>query len=365
MSIGTTVKRLRRERDITQEQLAEYLGITSRAVSQWECDRTAPDISQIPALCHLFDVSADVLLGIDLAKKNEEMEDCLSRAREAVHGGRFEESVEILRAGYRRFPKAYRIMERLADAIICVNSRKGIRDYDEAIALCRRVLEECTDSRLRYAAMETLGVAYSYAGKKQEMRELAGEMPRVFHSYEEFMSYRWQGEADRAEFQEYMSFLIYHLADMICLEAGYRLDDGSFIHPIEERMDLWKNEIALLDLLFPGGDYQIKAQLGEIACSFLTTAYLRQGEKEQAMRWLERGADFAIHMDTYDENAPHTSPVLCGYADGGWIMEADGNRSQSMLEWLTTDKEAEPIRADARFEALAARLRAAAKKPEN
>ncbi|MBQ9130605.1 MAG: helix-turn-helix transcriptional regulator, partial [Clostridia bacterium] len=54
MSIGSTIKRLRREKDLTQEQLAEYLGITSRAISQWECDRTAPDISQLPTLCHIF-----------------------------------------------------------------------------------------------------------------------------------------------------------------------------------------------------------------------------------------------------------------------------------------------------------------------
>ncbi len=37
-SIGQNIKRLRRERDITQESLAEYLGITSQAVSGWECD---------------------------------------------------------------------------------------------------------------------------------------------------------------------------------------------------------------------------------------------------------------------------------------------------------------------------------------
>ncbi len=36
MNIGSTIKRLRRERDITQDRLAEALGITSRAVSQWE-----------------------------------------------------------------------------------------------------------------------------------------------------------------------------------------------------------------------------------------------------------------------------------------------------------------------------------------
>lgn len=364
MSIGTTVKRLRRERDITQEQLAEYLGISSRAVSQWECDRTAPDISQIPALCHIFDVSADVLLGIDIEKKNEEIADCLARAREAENGGGFEESVEILRAGYRRFPKAYRIMERLANAIICVNSRKGVKDYDEVFGLCNRILSECTDNHIRYATMETLGVAYGYAGKEAEMRALAGGMPHVHHSYEEFMTYRWRGDSDLSEFQGYLSFLIYSLVDMIHLGACYRGEDNRFLYSLQERIDLWKREVALLELLFPDGDYQIKAQLGEIACSFLMTAYLRSGELEQAWHWLEKGADFAIHMDSYDENAPHTSLILRGYADGGWIMEADGNRSQSMLDWLTADKEAAPLREDARYAPLIRRLRAAARKPE-
>ena len=54
MSIGTTIKKLRHEREMTQEQLAEYLGITANAVSQWECDRTAPDISQLPMLARVL-----------------------------------------------------------------------------------------------------------------------------------------------------------------------------------------------------------------------------------------------------------------------------------------------------------------------
>ena len=82
MSVGSTIKRLRREKNITQEQLAEYLGITSRAISQWECGRTAPDISQLPALCHIFDVSSDVLLGIDVEKNNEKIKKYLNDAAE-------------------------------------------------------------------------------------------------------------------------------------------------------------------------------------------------------------------------------------------------------------------------------------------
>ena len=69
MSIGTTIKRLRREKNLTQEQLADHLGITSRAISAWECDRTAPDISQLPVLASVFNVSADVLLEIEGGKR--------------------------------------------------------------------------------------------------------------------------------------------------------------------------------------------------------------------------------------------------------------------------------------------------------
>ena len=130
MSIGSTIKRLRREKDITQEQLAEYLGITSRAISQWECDRTAPDISQLPALCHIFDVSSDVLLGIDIEKSNEEIKKYLTEANELLCQGKYVEQTTLLREANRRFPRDYKIMERLADAIVCEYSRKGIKEYD-------------------------------------------------------------------------------------------------------------------------------------------------------------------------------------------------------------------------------------------
>ena len=89
---------------------------------------------------------------------------------------------------------------------------------------------------------------------------------------------------------------------------------------------------------------------------------IRNNDLENAWKWIDKAADFAIHMDTYDFNAPHTSPILRGYSSGGWIMEAEGNRSQSMLEWLTNDDEATVLRTDARYEALVNRLQAVAKK---
>ena len=142
-----------------------------------------------------------------------------------------------------------------------------------------------------------------------------------------------------------------------------RHDNGALIYPLEDRIRLWKTEVELLDLLFPDGDYQINAQFGEAACGFLVDAYLMKQNYEEVWKWLEKGANLAIHMDTYDFDAPHTSLVLRGYVGGGWIMEAVGNHSQSMLEWITKNEEAAVLRSDARYKPLVDRLKQTARKP--
>ena len=62
MSIGRRVSEYRRQRGITQEQLAEAMGVTSQAVSKWENDISCPDIGVLPQLADYFGVSLDVLI---------------------------------------------------------------------------------------------------------------------------------------------------------------------------------------------------------------------------------------------------------------------------------------------------------------
>lgn len=363
MTIGSTIKRFRREKDITQEQLAEYLGITSRAISQWECDRTAPDISQIPALCHIFDVSSDVLLGIDIEKNNEEIKKYLDTAQNLCYQGKWEEYTAILREAIKKFPRNYKIMQTLADAIVSEYSRKGIKEYDEVFDLCNRILAECTDSTTRYEAIDTLGTAYGYAGKKDEMIKLAIEMPKTRFSYEHFMVYHWKGNEGFKERQEYMHFLVNELLSMIHCLKGHYDDSGKMIYSWEERKELNQFEIALLECLYPDGDYQHNAYYGATASYFIFKDFFKKQDYENAWHWLEQCVDYNVHADTYDFNTPHSTPILRGYADGGTIMEAEGNYSQSFLDWITTDNEVAILRNDPRYEALIKRLKSAAKKP--
>ena len=61
-SIGQNIAKLRKEKSITQEELAEICGVSPQAVSKWEDDQTCPDISLLPKLAKILGVSVDELL---------------------------------------------------------------------------------------------------------------------------------------------------------------------------------------------------------------------------------------------------------------------------------------------------------------
>lgn len=72
LTLGENIRRLRREHDMTQEQLADALAVSFQAISRWENGTTYPDIELIPAISDYFSVSTDELLGIPEAEKNRQ-----------------------------------------------------------------------------------------------------------------------------------------------------------------------------------------------------------------------------------------------------------------------------------------------------
>ena len=75
MTIGTNIKRLRTEKNITQEQLSEAMNVSPAAVSKWERCETYPDITLLQPLAYYFGVTLDTLCGIDEERKQKEEEE--------------------------------------------------------------------------------------------------------------------------------------------------------------------------------------------------------------------------------------------------------------------------------------------------
>lgn len=82
LKIGKRIQDLRKQKGLTQEQVAAALNISAAAVSKWETDTTYPDITILNPLARLLGVSVDVLLDFQEQMTEEE---CMKRWRKRIH----------------------------------------------------------------------------------------------------------------------------------------------------------------------------------------------------------------------------------------------------------------------------------------
>ena len=73
-TIGKRISENRKRLGLTQDALAEKLGVTAQAVSKWENDQSCPDITMLPKLAEIFGISTDALLGVETHRKVHEAE---------------------------------------------------------------------------------------------------------------------------------------------------------------------------------------------------------------------------------------------------------------------------------------------------
>lgn len=78
MELGERISLYRRNRNLTQEELAARLGVTPQAVSKWERKQSLPDVSMLPELCRILEISSDLLLEIEGNNFSEKEEPVIS-----------------------------------------------------------------------------------------------------------------------------------------------------------------------------------------------------------------------------------------------------------------------------------------------
>lgn len=90
-SFGEMISSLRKDRGMTQLDLAKKMGVTDKAVSKWERDLSFPDINSIPKLAEIFDVSVDELMQVK--------SDVGAGEEEVVKESKFEEVIDVAPKG--------------------------------------------------------------------------------------------------------------------------------------------------------------------------------------------------------------------------------------------------------------------------
>ena len=153
MNIGNKIKELRKQRGITQEQLADSIGVSFQAVSKWENNIALPDITLAPALASYFGVSMDVLFDFNL----QEIEDkafVIAKESWKYRSSDWEKARSIIDEGLKIYPDNVIL---LINRLYVMNSEET---PDEVIAIALKIIDLSKDEAVKYDACQFLAYAY-------------------------------------------------------------------------------------------------------------------------------------------------------------------------------------------------------------
>lgn len=152
MYFSENLVRLRKQRKITQEQLAEFCGVTKASVSKWETRQSMPDISLLPLLAGFFDVTIDELLGYKPDLSREQIRKIYLDFTKAFVEEDFDIVMQKSRDLVKKYYSCYEFLMQMVCLWInhCVTQSEEIRTaiLQEGKNLCNHVLETCGDIRL-------------------------------------------------------------------------------------------------------------------------------------------------------------------------------------------------------------------------
>lgn len=313
LNLGETIKKARRARDLTQEQLAEYLNLSISAVSQWESGRTMPDITAIPSICNLLGISADTLLGIDLARREEKIKSIRDEAGRYSGRGYYDEARSLLEGGLGEFPDSYELMNDLMFVAYWQRQERNEACLDEAIRLGEAILAGCTEDTIRHSAIQILCYSYTDRGEIERAKALARKMPILCIAQEGLMAYIEQGTAGYRAIQEEIDSLLQTLTVRLgCMNV--KLDDDSSAYTPAELAALNDKRLALFALMFEDGGYGFyHTHLCDIHRE--QAAYFAKiGDAAGTLHHLTAAADHAINFMQWAEQgcAPRTSLIFRG-----------------------------------------------------
>ena len=171
MQIGETIRKYRKERNMTQEEMAKRLGVTPPAVNKWENGNSYPDIMLLAPIARLLDISVDTLMAFRGELTDEEIKQIISEADEKFKNGTYEEAFIFIRKSMEKYPNSERLAWQLAlmmDAHRIIRGVKESDKYDLFITECYTRALESKNEDVRCGAAESL---YNLYLRKEQYEE--------------------------------------------------------------------------------------------------------------------------------------------------------------------------------------------------
>ena len=237
INIGGKIKKLRREHGLTQERLAELVGISFQAVSKWENSIALPDITLVPRLARIFGVSIDELFDYSKDKTEDAIMSYVKKSWQLREDDQ-NAARTVLEEGLAKYPDNELMLNNL---LYTVNYTA---DPDETIRIASK-LTDSESSDIRFDALRFLAYAYNAKGDEESAVAALEQVPEIYFTKLSELAFVTTGKRkhDAAEKQEWISFEVL-LQMMQKLAECYEADGYT-----DKAIDEIKHAIALLPIL--------------------------------------------------------------------------------------------------------------------
>lgn len=187
IKIGEKIKLLRKQKNISQEVLAQYLGVSFQSVSKWENETTMPDITMVPAIASFFGVSTDELFDFNLMEIELHVEEICKESWQ-YRDTDPAKSEAILREGLKKFPGNDILLNNLLYTM-CTPERAA-----EVITLCKSLIESTKLDDVKYDALRILAETYKEQGEYELVKVTLEKIPELYFTKLELQAELLEGE---------------------------------------------------------------------------------------------------------------------------------------------------------------------------
>lgn len=175
INLGEKIRSLRKQKNISQEVLAQYLGVSFQAVSKWENGDNLPDVTMIPVIAAFFEVSTDELFEFNRLQ----MEQKVQQACWDIADYRYsqpEKAEADLRSLLKQYPGNEIILNNL------IYSLQINKKHHEVIDICKALIESTRYDDVKYDAARILAKTYHEIGQQALIKPTLELIPEIYFS---------------------------------------------------------------------------------------------------------------------------------------------------------------------------------------
>lgn len=294
LRLSGNIARLRKARSITQDELANFLGVTKASVSKWENGQSMPDILLLPQLASYFDVTIDALLGYEPQLSKEQMQKIYLELAAAFAKEPFEEVMErsqkLAKKYYSCYPFLYQVVLLYLNHFMLAKGQERQQEILEtALHLCDHILADCKEISICNETVVLRAMVLLLLNRAKEVIDsLEGVMNPVSPARQSasvlVKAYQSVGDMEKAD-----SFTQISMYNEVLALVEWATEYMA-IH--SENLQICEETIRRVNMVAEAFDL-IHLNANSIALFWYQAAiiYCMQGNREKALVYLQRFAD--------------------------------------------------------------------------